>query len=487
MTFPANPSDLPGLISSPGNDPVSEQMVLGSLLQHNHRRHSVAALVLKTASILAPSDFHDERHAAIFGAMVELAEARVNVDIDTIFTHAKAKLTGPLWKDLWPTADDMRLFLRHYSDLRFTSENLEYYANAVKKQSRLRSLVALCDTINAQSHREDANPDDLVADLMRRLMPLQAGQSDTCQTLSSAVNEVLEDTKRRIRGEGKGDGITTGFFDVDYYFGAPGMVRGDLVVLAARPSVGKTGLAVAMGINAAKTGRRVLMFSSEMRNLQVAARALSAESRVSSSNMRSGNVSDADLDRLCASAERFSGLPFRIDQKPTITPAYVRAACQQTVVDGGLDLVIIDYLQLMSAGKSNLDANRNLEVAYISRSLKAIANEFRVPVLVLSQLSRAVEKRENKRPILSDLRDSGAVEQDADVVVFLHREEYAGDKAQTVAASGASETQVVELIFRKNRMGETGSTNLHFTPAFVRFDAPFDDAPGGANHGRNGF
>lgn len=453
----------------PLHDTTAEFSLLGSILQHNARRVSIRSLVIRASAIVQPEDFYlypDSINGRVFAILQGLIEEQKPADVVTIYNRLQEQ-----GQTAFQSPEGLWDYLLQASDLLITSDNLEHYAEIIRKKSRLRALQVFARNLYQQTRKSDAEPDGIAADALKNITPLLAGTGDTLQHIGAVMQEHMVDAEARMNGTAVAKGIETGYGDLDILFapeGSVGMARGDIGILAARPSVGKTGLAVSLGIGAAKHGYKVLMFSAEMRNRQVIARVMASESGVNSGMLRGKTNQSPAWNAVADAYGRLRGVPFWIDEQFNLTPAYMRSVAQNLSANDGLDLIILDYLQLMSSGKSGHDGNRNLEVAYISRSLKHMAKEFKVPILVLSQLSRAVEKRENKRPILSDLRDSGAIEQDADVVAFLHRDEYVGDKTDP---RSPSEIQNVEVIFRKSRNGGTGVAMLHFTPAIVRFES----------------
>jgi replicative DNA helicase len=443
----------------------AEMAVLGAMLLGE------TAAVTLGLSLLTGDDFYRVAHTFIFEAMKSLHSQLKPVDMITLPEEIK-RLNPDRVLDVIGLE-----YLFQLSDIEFTTSNLAYYAAIVKEKARLRSLSEIGQHLFNHCRKPDADSDEVLGSVMQKLLNLQARQKNTVSPLSDLVRSEVDAIIRRGQGKAAGNGIPTGFESLDFYAGAPGMRRADLFLLAARPSVGKTSLAVQIGVNAAKKGYPVLFFSLEMSKEQISQRLITTESRTDSHALRSGELDARQWEKVMEGANRLYGCPFWVadasDQAPT--PMYLRSVCQGIKAKEGLSLVIVDYIGLMSSGRKN-DENRNQEIGFISRSLKLLAKELDVPILALSQLSRDVERRENKRPVLSDLRDSGSLEQDADIVAFIHREDYAGNKAG--ADAPVSEIQGAEVIFRKNRMGPTGTVNLVFTPAFTRFDDKADGFDG---------
>ncbi|MES2461808.1 MAG: replicative DNA helicase, partial [Armatimonadota bacterium] len=298
---------------------------------------------------------------------------------------------------------------------------------------------------------------------------------ETNHRLKMLMEPELDAIQARGQQSGSITGLETGFSSLDWMLS--GMQPADFLLLAARPSLGKTALATAIAANVTKKGKTTQFFSLEMSRSQVVQRMLTAEGRVDSHRVRTGQLEHEDWEKLVAGSNRLWDGECLIDDNSLITPAYMRSVCRRTKAKHGLDLVIVDYLQLMNggAGDGKPGENRNAELSDISRSLKLLGKEFGVPVFALSQLSRNVEKRENKRPMLSDLRDSGSLEQDADVVMFLYRESYQADGGTAADPEAAMKPDETEVIIRKQRMGPTGTVKLGFVPAYARFEELADE------------
>jgi replicative DNA helicase len=399
------------------------------------------------------SCFYDKRHSLIYEAMRWLDKNNTPVDEITVVS----RLNDSNSLDSAGGAD----FIVQLTELAVAPGNVEHYARLVKNKAHLRSFVfAASQAIESIYQNQKENPLESLEKAEKAVF-----ESSQRRYSKSAVpmNEVLDKTVKMVtsRYGSKGAllGVTTGFTKLDQL--TNGLQPSDLIIIAGRPSMGKTAFALNVGLNAAKRGgTTVAVFSLEMSAEQLGLRLLSAEAKVSGSKLRNGYLSDPDLENIGSVFGELSELPLYIDDTPAISALELRAKARRLKADFNLGLIIIDYLQLMSAGKGSFDS-REQEVSDMSRSLKALARELHIPVVALSQLNRKVEDRkEGKRPQLSDLRESGAIEQDADVIAFIYRDIVYNKEANELEA---------EIIIGKQRNGPTGKVRLTFLKDFTCF------------------
>lgn len=421
----------------------AEQSVLGILLRAGDK--------IDTAlEIIRAEDFYNPIHSDIFRAMVSLSAKSAPIDLLTSIEELRKM--GKL-EEIGGVA-----YLGELSNKVVTTLNIEYYLQIIKDKSILRQLIeASAQTLDYAY--EDSEEVGTILEFAEK------GIFDISQDLHSKglspIKEVLIDTfdvlEKRMESDESLTGVTSGFIDLDNKLS--GFQKSDLVLLAARPSMGKTALMVNFALNAAIAGKKVAVFSLEMSQNQLAQRMMSAMSHVDLQKIISGKLESEDLPRLLEGISVLQKFNISIDDTAGITPLELKAKARKLKAKEGLDLIVIDYLQLMEMGGRN--ENRTQEISAISRNLKAIAKELDVPVIALSQLSRATEVRQDKRPILSDLRESGAIEQDADVVLFLYRDEYYNPETE--------KRNIGEVIIAKHRNGPTGAVELTFLGQYTKF------------------
>ena len=421
----------------------AEQSVLGILLRAGDK--------IDTAlEIIRAEDFYNPIHSDIFRAMVSLSAKSAPIDLLTSIEELRKM--GKL-EEIGGVA-----YLGDLSNKVVTTLNIEYYLQIIKDKSILRQLIeASAQTLDYAY--EDSEEVGTILEFAEK------GIFDISQNLHSKglspIKEVLIDTfdvlEKRMESDESLTGVTSGFIDLDNKLS--GFQKSDLVLLAARPSMGKTALMVNFALNAAIAGKKVAVFSLEMSQNQLAQRMMSAMSHVDLQKIISGKLESEDLPRLLEGISVLQQFNISIDDTAGITPLELKAKARKLKAKEGLDLIVIDYLQLMEMGGRN--ENRTQEISAISRNLKAIAKELDVPVIALSQLSRATEVRQDKRPILSDLRESGAIEQDADVVLFLYRDEYYNPETE--------KRNIGEVIIAKHRNGPTGAVELTFLGQYTKF------------------
>jgi replicative DNA helicase len=432
----------------PPQSTEAEQSVLGSILIERDA-------VVEVAEFLRPDDFYRDANARIYGAMLELFERREPVDIVTVAEVLERN--GDL------DAVGGRTYLSSLSNQTPTAVHAVQYARIVERKAVLRNLIAAAGKIAGIGYEDPAEISEAVDRAEAELFSvserrIHAGFSP----LRSLLHEAFDRLDYLHSHRGEISGVRTGFAELDAL--TTGLQKSDLIILAARPSVGKTSLALNVAEHAAvNDGRSVGIFSLEMSKEQLVLRLLSSVGDIDSQRLRTGFLEDLDFNRVANAMTQLSEARIYIDDTPNISTMELRTKARRLQAEAGLDLVIVDYLQLMQATTSARDANRVQEVSEISRGLKALARELSVPVIALSQLSRQPEMRESKEPRLSDLRESGAIEQDADLVLFLWREKERGHE------DSDNEVEEINLHLAKHRNGPTGRLKMMFKKRQTRF------------------
>jgi len=426
----------------------AEQAVLGAMLLDNDA-------ALRGLELLDDPHFYRESHRRVFRAMRRLVERRVNIDHVTLRDELERR--GEL------DAAGGEVYLAELIDAAVTTANLEAHAGIVREKSVLRQLIEGATAIVSHAYQGARPVSELLDEAESRIF--QISQYRKAEGFSR-IKEMLWPTMERIEKlhqQGKQvTGVPSGFKDLDEM--TTGLQPSDLVILAARPSMGKTAFCLNLAAHAAANGTGVAFFSLEMAKESLVQRLLCAEARVDSQRVRRGTLSDTDFTMLARAAGVLASCPIWIDDTPALTLLEMRSKARRLRMENEIGLVVVDYLQLMRSPA--YAENRVQEISDISRSLKALARELEVPVLALSQLSRASEQRGGERkPILSDLRDSGAIEQDADIVMFIHRPEM----YEPLDRDGNSNEGKAELIVAKHRNGPTGAVDLYFHKHFTRF------------------
>lgn len=426
----------------------AEQSVLGALLIDRDA-------VIEVAEFLRPDDFYRAAHKDIFVAVLDLYERREPVDVVTV--SEVLERTG-LLEQAGGSA-----YLASLMNLTPTAVNAVHYGRIVERKAVLRNLIGAAGRIAGIGYEESPDISEAIDRAEQELFSVSqkrvaAGFSPLRQLLYAAYDRL--DYLHAHKGEVSG--VRTGFRDLDTL--TTGLQRSDLVILAARPSIGKTSLALNIAEHAAVTeGKTVGLFSLEMSKEQLVLRLLSSVAKIDSQRLRTGFLEEMDFTRLAPAMNALAEAPVFIDDTPNISTMELRTKARRLQAESGLDLLIVDYLQLMQATFVSRDANRVQEVSEISRGLKGLARELQVPVLALSQLSRQAEMRESKEPRLSDLRESGSIEQDADLVLFLWRER------ERNAEDADGDGEVVNLKLAKHRNGPTGEVKLWFQKSQTRF------------------
>jgi replicative DNA helicase len=431
----------------------AEQSVLGAVLIDREAIYRV----MKT---LRPEDFYREGHRHIYEAMLLLNENGSPVDLITVSEQLRQQ--GTLEK-----AGGVA-YLASLAEMVPTSANVEFYTRIVEEKALLRTLINLSTRIAGMGYDEGEEPEKLIAEAERMLMEL--GSRRVANAFFS-IKDILLNTFSHLEylynNRGSITGVPTSFGDLDRL--CSGLQPSDFIILAGRPSMGKTSLGLCIAYNAAlKHDIPVAIFSLEMSKEQLAQRVLCAEARVDQHRIRSGDLDEEDWRKLHETAGQLAKAPIYIDDTAAISIRQVRAKARQLKAEKGLGLIVIDYLQMMSG--SRRAENRQQEISEISRSLKGLAKELNIPVLALAQLSRSVEQRPNKRPVMSDLRESGSLEQDADLIMFIYRDEYYNPESEKKG--------IAEIIISKHRNGPVGSVELVFLKELTKFVPYLKDAGG---------
>lgn len=429
---------------TPPHSKSAEQSVIGSMILD-------PATVVTASEILEADDFYDKRYGIIFSAITALE--REGKAIDIIIIENKIKEMGqPLG------AIDIGI-LRELNDAVPTSVNIAYYAEIVYKNSLLRRLIRVTEEISLSCYTGESTLEDILQNTEKKVFDLiQKRHVSDVSDIKQVIFSVVESIAAAAKSGGTVTGIPTGFYDLDYKMA--GLQNSDLILIAARPSMGKTAFALNIAeYVTVKQNVTTAIFSLEMSKEQLAKRILAMNSRVDSQKLRTGDLSDEEWMDIVDSAKTIGETNLIIDDTPGISVGELRSKCRKLKIEKNLGLVMIDYIQLMTGGKRA--ESRQQEISEISRSLKALAREIDAPIIALSQLSRKVESRDDKRPMLSDLRESGAIEQDADVVMFIYRDEYYNKDTENPG--------VTEIIIGKQRNGPIGTVRLGWKSELTKF------------------
>ncbi|MFG6327453.1 MAG: replicative DNA helicase [Lachnospiraceae bacterium] len=423
----------------------AEQSVIGSMIMDKDA-------IMIAVETVSTEDFYGSQYGILFETIKELYNEDKPVDIVTLQTRLREKNVQPELAGLE--------FIREIIAAVPTSANIRYYANIVKEKSMLRQLIKTNEEIAGICYTERETIDEVMNLAEKRIFSLtQSRAAGDFVPINQVVVDAIEKIEAASKAGGSITGIPTGFNDLDLQ--TAGMQPSDLILIAARPSMGKTAFVLNLAQHMAlRKNVTTAIFSLEMSKVQLVNRMLSLESKVDAQNLRTGNLEDSDWERLIESAEIIGSSRLIIDDTPSISISELRSKCRKYKMNNDLGVVIIDYLQLMTLGGRAAES-KQLEVSEISRSLKAVARELNVPVIALSQLSRAVEQRPDHRPMLSDLRDSGAIEQDADVVMFLYRDDYYNKESE--------KKNIAEIIIAKQRNGPIGTVELAWLPQYTKF------------------
>lgn len=423
----------------------AEQSVIGSMIMDREA-------IIVASEIVLGDDFYNKQYGVLFDAMVELNDEGKPVDLVTLQDRLKEK-------DVPPEVSSLE-FIRDLMTAAFTSANIKHYANIVAEKATLRRLIRINEDIANTCYVGKESLEDILSDTEKRIFDLvQRRNAGEFVPIRQIVMNAMDNIERASHNKGNVTGVATGFLDLDYR--TAGMQPSDLILVAARPSMGKTAFVLNIAQYVAfKQAKTVAIFSLEMSKEQLVNRLFSMESKVDSQHLRTGNLSDVEWEKLIESAGIIGKSNLIIDDTPGIGISELRSKCRKYKLEHNLEMIIIDYLQLMSGSGRSTDS-RQQEISDISRSLKALARELHVPVIALSQLSRAVEQRPDHRPMLSDLRESGAIEQDADVVMFIYRDDYYNKDTEKKG--------IAEIIIAKQRNGPIGTVELVWLPDFTKF------------------
>lgn len=430
----------------PPNDVEAEQAVIGSMLTDRDA-------VISAIEILKEEDFYREDNKTIYEAILNLYNRSEPIDIITL----KAELTS---MGMFEKIGGLE-YIVGLPEKVPTTANVERYINIVKEKSELRRLIKAANEIIEQGYDPTENIDDIMNSAEKKIFNIM---QDKDQKTYSAIKDVLVDAftelEQLYNQKQHITGVPTGFIDLDYKMA--GLHNSDLILIAARPAMGKSAFALNIATNAAvKAKVPAVLFSLEMSKEQMVNRILCSEAMVDSNKVRTGKIDDDDWIKLADTMGDLSEAPIYIDDTPGISINEIRAKCRKLKLERNIGLVVIDYLQLVQGSSKRASGSREQEISEISRSLKILAKEINVPVIALSQLSRAPEQRPDHRPMLSDLRESGAIEQDADIVMFLYRDDYYNEDSE--------DKGLAEVIVAKHRAGSTGTVKLVWLGNYTKF------------------
>ncbi|WP_106769612.1 replicative DNA helicase [Paenibacillus faecalis] len=424
----------------------AEQAVLGAVLLQSE------ALITAMERVQT-EDFYDKTHQMIYEVMVQLGEENQPIDLVTLTSRLQDK--GQL-EEIGGVS-----YLAKLANAVPTAANVDYYAQIIEEKSMLRRLIRTATQIVSEGYTAGDDVSGMLSEAERRILEISNRRTGSgFIAIRDVLMEVFEKVEVLHQNKGNTTGIPSGFVDLDKM--TSGFQRSDLIIVAARPSVGKTAFALNIAQNVAiRAKETVAIFSLEMSAPQLVQRMICAEANLDAGVMRTGDFkSDDDWSKLTMGIAALSEAEIYIDDTPGVTVADIRAKCRRLKKEKGLGMIVIDYLQLIH-GRGKPGENRQQEVSEISRTLKQIARELEVPVIALSQLSRGVEQRQDKRPMMSDLRESGSIEQDADIVAFLYRDDYYNQETE--------KKNIIEIIIAKQRNGPVGTVELVFLKNFNKF------------------
>ena len=424
----------------------AEQAVIGAMLMDKEA-------ILTSSEIVSGDDFYQSAYGVIFDAIVEIYNEGKPVDLITLQSRLKEK-------DV-PAEISSLEFVRDLVAAVPTSANVKYYAEIVAEKAMLRRLIKLNEEIENMCYLGKEPMEAVLETTEKKVFELvQKRNTGDFVPIKQVVLNALDKIEAASKNAGSVTGIPTGFLDLDYK--TAGLQPSDLILIAARPSMGKTAFVLNIAQHVAfKANKSVAIFSLEMSKEQLVNRLFALEAQVDAQSLRTGNLKDSDWEKLIESAGIIGKSKLMIDDTPGISISELRSKCRKMKLEHGLDIIIIDYLQLMTGRVGGRSESRQQEISEISRALKGVARELNVPVIALSQLSRAVEQRPDHRPMMSDLRESGAIEQDADVVMFIYRDDYYNKDTEL--------KNVAEIIIAKQRNGAIGTINLTWLPQYTKF------------------
>lgn len=430
----------------PPHNVEAERAVIGSMMMDRDA-------IQVAAEMLEPEDFYNGQYGVVFSALVDMYHQGIGADLVTIQNKLRELEVPPELTSIEFISDMINSVP--------TSVNIKSYVKIVQEKSVLRRLIKVTETITTDCFMDRQPLEEILENTEKQVFDVvQKRNSGEFEEIREVVLRTLDRIEQAARQKGHITGLETGFRDLDYK--TAGLQKSDLILIAARPAMGKTAfvLNVAEYI-ALHSSSTIALFSLEMSKEQLVQRMLAMNSKVDSQKLRTGGLEDEEWGKLVESVRRLGNSNLVIDDTSGITASEIHSKCRKLKLEKGLDLIIIDYLQLMSGGGRRRGENRQQEISDISRALKVMARELDVPVIALSQLSRAVEQRPDKKPMLSDLRESGAIEQDADVVMFLYRDEYYNPETEQKGQA--------EVIIAKQRSGPTGSIQLAWLAQFTKF------------------
>ncbi len=422
----------------------AERSVIGAILMDNE-------LIGSATELLTGEDFYAKQNGILFDAMKELYQERRPIDAVTLSDKLKEKNA--------PEEMTSPEFIKEILNSVPTSANLKYYARIVYEKSTLRRLIRITEEISKDCYLGQEKLEEILESTEKSIFNLvQSRNTREYIPMSDIVIDVLKKIEKASKTKGHVTGLSTGFADLD--FKTAGLQPSDFILIAARPSMGKTAFSLSLLEHVVvKKQQSAVIFSLEMSKEQLVNRLFAMEAKIDAQNIRSGNLTDQEWEQLVTASEVLGNSKLIIDDTPGISVAEMRSKCRKYKMDMDIQLIVVDYIQLMSSGGRS--DSRQQEVSDISRSLKGLARELNVPIIVLSQLNRAVESRSDHRPMLSDIRESGAIEQDADVIMFLYRDDYYNPETE--------EKNIAEVIIAKQRNGPTGVVKLVWQPRFTRF------------------
>lgn len=424
----------------------AEQSVLGAMMINRD-------VIPEVIGIVRSDDFYIDRHRRLFDAIVDLFDKGKTIDFVTI--------RDKLEKDGVFSAVGGNEFVFRFIDIVPSTDlnSVRHYASIVSEKASMRRLIEMCETTAARCYSGEGEFDDMIAGAEQGIIRISQNRNTTGLThVSAFLNESIDRIEKLADANESVTGLTTGFVDLDKR--TAGLHSSEFILIAGRPGMGKSALGLNIAQNAAVIDdATVAVFSLEMPGIQIANRMLSAQAKVSSERIKRGDLKDDDWSKLGEALAALVKTNIYIDDKPNVTASEIAAKCRKLKMEKGLDLVVIDYLQLMTSGMRT--SSRQQEVSDISRTLKVLANDLEIPVIALSQLNRAVEKRENHEPVLSDLRESGSIEQDADIVIMLYREGKYNEDCE--------EPNKTMVKFEKHRNGEVGKEYLTWLGEYIKF------------------
>ena len=424
------------------NNLEAEESVLGACFLSKYA-------LQKASESLTEESFYNEKNAKIFSTMLSLQEEKTPIDLTTVTTYLKNK------KELNDVGGVE--YLTEVVNFVPTASNVDYYIKTVEETAILRNLIETATDIASEGYRTDETVNEILDNSEKKILNIVKNRkASEFRTMKDILSKTESDLERLSKSKNEITGLETGWYDLDRI--TTGLHENELIIIAARPAMGKTAFALNLATHVAMTqDKSVALFNLEMSAEQLATRIISSVGQLDGFKLRTGQLMNNDWKRINEAISQLTDTNMVIDDTPGITIGEIRAKCRRLASsEKGLSLIVIDYLQLISGGK-NYGANRQQEVSDISRSLKTLAMELNVPIIALSQLSRNVESREEKRPMMSDLRESGSIEQDADIVMFLYRDDYYNKESRT-----EDNNSISELIIGKHRNGPTATIELLF-------------------------